>query len=43
MSNALAKEGKEIEWFCKRDEGCGFFSTESNIDFYNRVLEFLKR
>ncbi|CAM5485220.1 Peptidase S9 prolyl oligopeptidase catalytic domain-containing protein OS=Rhodanobacter lindaniclasticus OX=75310 GN=B1991_04975 PE=4 SV=1 [Rhodanobacter lindaniclasticus] len=41
MRAALDATHKPYEWLSKPNEGHGFYSTENNIEFYNRLQGFI--
>lgn len=43
MRAALDAAHKPYEWLSKPDEGHGFYSTQNNIEFYNRLQGFIAK
>lgn len=41
LRDALEAEGKDVEFIVGEREGHGFYSAESKIDFYDKLLEFI--
>ena len=39
---AMKKSGTKFEWLIEKDEGHGFYDTDHRIEFYERLLAFIK-
>jgi dipeptidyl aminopeptidase/acylaminoacyl peptidase len=43
MVEAMRKNGREVEYMVKPDEGHGFANEENRIEFYQFMEKFLER
>lgn len=41
LREAMDKAGKPYEWFVKDKEGHGFYTVESRLEYYEKILSFL--